>query len=199
MNLYYNQNYKGDILLNKSEIPQEISEKEQVKDNRLVNISNIYKKKELLSENIKDKENINLQNTDTNITIKETSNRKDIYVNSFNNNLSYPRHENKDINKLKEKKNPIDILGEKINVLEDKSKNEINKSISLSNMKEEKKEIRNNNKLEEEIQLVLKNEESLKIINNCLIEEQQLLNEFEKSIEITYQDTRNQPFDYPIY
>ena len=66
-------------------------------------------------------------------------------------------------------------------------------------MKEEKKEIKNNNNLEEDKQLVLKNEESFKIINNCLIKEQQPLDELEKSIEITHQDTRHKPFDYPIY
>ena len=33
MNLYYNQSYKGDVILNESEIPKEILEKEQILDN----------------------------------------------------------------------------------------------------------------------------------------------------------------------
>ena len=128
MNLYYNQSYKGEIVLNESEIPKEILEKEQLKDNGLLNISNIYKKKDLLRGNIKESENKNLQNTDSNITIKESSKIKDNSVNTFNNNLILPENENKDLNKLKEENNTNDLRGEKINAVEEKNNNEINEN-----------------------------------------------------------------------
>ena len=59
MNLYFNQNYKGDILLKESEIPTEIIEKENKNFKTLSNIKKEnYKENETIKEKIKSNENI---------------------------------------------------------------------------------------------------------------------------------------------
>ena len=198
MNLYYNENYKGDIILNDSEILKEISEKEEIKDNSLLNISSIYKKQKILKEKNKESENIDLQKPDSNKIIKENSKIIENNVNSLNNNLSAQEIENNDVNKLKSEKYLNDKQLEKLNSVDEKNNKEINSKLINYNINEENKEIIKNKKVQN-IELVLKNAESLKIINNCLINEQKPLNEIESSIELAHKDNRHKPFDYPIY